>query len=77
MSKTTLHATRLARLSRANPAPNLTQLATPSPPKGNLIGSATPQNLGPQELGKHLSGSGSLVVGRGKLDLIGSPEATD
>lgn len=79
--KTTLHATRLALLGRENPAPALTQLATPFPPppapqRGILLAQTLPKILSLRSWENTCLGAGACWWGRRKLDLKGSPETT-
>ena len=71
VGKTTLHATRLARLSRANPAPALTQLATPPPQREILLVQPLPKIVGLRSWDNTCQGAGSLVVGAGEAGFKG------
>lgn len=71
MGKTTLHATRPARLSGANPAPALTQLATPSPQREILLVQPLPKIVGLRSWENTCQGAGSLAVGAGEAGFKG------
>lgn len=71
VGKTTLHATSPARLSRANPAPALTQLATPSPQREILLVQPLPKIVGLRSWENTCQGAGSLAVGAGEAGFKG------
>lgn len=79
--KTTLPATRLALLRRASPAPALThwpRLFPRSLPRRKiLLAQPLPKIVGLRSWENTCQGARACSCGRGKLDLKGSPEATD